>query len=455
MSLVSVNPVSGQKIAEYQEMSKEEVSHIILKTSICQKEWKHTSFSERSKKMMILASILRSRKEELAKMALLEMGKLFGQGTAEIEKCAWVCEYYAMNAEKFLQTEEIPSDAAKSFVTYQPLGVILAIMPWNFPFWQVFRCIVPLLMAGNACVLKHASNVQGCALIIEDVIKSAGFPEDVFHTLTIGNAMVNEIIENPAIAGVALTGSANAGKSVAAKAGSCLKKCVLELGGSDAYVVLEDADIELAVTTCLNSRLINSGQSCIAAKRFIVVSKVKSEFEKRLIDLMSQVQMGDPMDPAVKLGPLAREDLRDELHKQVLATIDNGASCVLGGKIPEIGGWFYPPTLLTNVKKGMPAYEEELFGPVAVIIEAGDQKEALEIANDTSFGLGGAVFTSNAAAGEEIAEKIIEAGCVAVNSFVKSDPRLPFGGIKESGFGRELSVQGIREFVNCKTVYIA
>lgn len=455
MNLISVNPMTGKKIAEYQSFSKEEIASIIINTSKCQKEWKLSSFHERSERMMALAAILRSRKEELAKMALMEMGKIFSQGIAEIEKCAWVCEYYAMNAERFLQNEEIPSDATKSFVTYQPIGVILAIMPWNFPFWQVFRCIAPALMAGNACVLKHASNVQGCALMIEELIKSASFPKDIFHTLIIDNSMVNEVIENPRIAGVALTGSANAGKSVAAKAGSCLKKCVLELGGSDAYVVLEDANIELAVTTCLNSRLINSGQSCIAAKRFIVVSKVKEEFEKRLIDLMSRIKMGNPTDSTVKLGPLARKDIRDELHKQVLATIAHGANCVLGGSIPEIDGWFYPPTLLTNVKKGMVAYEEELFGPVAVIIEAKDQKEALEIANDTAFGLGGAIFTSKLSEGEKIAEKIIEAGYVAVNSFVKSDPRLPFGGIKQSGFGRELSVQGIKEFVNCKTVFIA
>jgi succinate-semialdehyde dehydrogenase/glutarate-semialdehyde dehydrogenase len=376
------------------------------------------------------------------------------QGRAEIAKCAWVCDFYADRAESFLQPEPVETDASKSFVTFQPIGVVLAVMPWNFPFWQVFRFAAPALMAGNAGVLKHASNVPGCALAIEDVFTNAGFPENVFRTLLIGSKQVDAIIENPYVKAVTLTGSTPAGKAVASKAGEMLKKTVLELGGSDPYVILEDADLNSAVSTCVTSRLINSGQSCINAKRFVVVEPLREEFERIFVERMGEMEMGDPLDESTEVGPQARADLRDELHEQVRQSIKKGARCLLGGEVPDGDGAYYPPTVLTDVTRGMPAYDEELFGPVAAIIRAKDEREAIAIANDSSFGLGAAVFTSDLAKGEQIASEEIEAGACFVNAFVKSDPRLPFGGVKESGYGRELSHYGIREFVNIKTVYV-
>lgn len=382
------------------------------------------------------------------------MGKPLKQGIAEIEKCASVCDYYAENAQKFLQQETVKTDASKSYISFQPLGVILAVMPWNFPFWQVFRFLAPALMAGNCGVLKHASNVPGCAIAIEDIIKEAGFPTHVFQTLLIESSAVSRVIENPFIKAVTLTGSIPAGQKVAQKAASLLKKTVLELGGSDAYLILEDADLELTAETCVNSRLINSGQSCIAAKRFIVLKEIEENFIRLFKEKMAAKVMGDPLDEKTQIGPQARVDLRDQLHEQVLKSISQGAKCILGGKIPEGNHAFYPPTILTNVKKGMPAYDEELFGPVASIISAEDEKEAIFIANDTVFGLGAAVFSTDIARAENIAEKKIQAGSCFVNALVKSDPRLPFGGINQSGYGRELSPYGIKEFVNIKTVYV-
>ena len=384
----------------------------------------------------------------------LEMGKPIAQSRAEVEKCAWVCEYYAENAEKFLSDELITTDASKSFVTFQPLGVVLAVMPWNFPFWQVFRFAAPSLMAGNSGILKHASNVSGCALAIEEVFREAGFPKNLFKTILVPSSEMESVIKNEKIKAVTLTGSVPAGKSVAKTAGSVLKKTVMELGGSDPYVILEDADLEMAAETCVNARLINGGQSCIAAKRFIVVEKIYNEFEKLFVEKMKLKKMGDPFDESNDLGPQASVSLRDDLHKQVEKSIKLGAELLLGGKIPEIKGAYYPPTVLSNVKKGMPAYDEELFGPVAAIIKSKDETEAIKIANDTIFGLGAAVFTSDMKRGEKIAKEKLQAGCCFVNAFVKSDPRLPFGGIKESGYGRELSAFGIKEFVNIKTIYI-
>ena len=384
----------------------------------------------------------------------LEMGKPIAQSRAEVEKCAWVCEYYAENAEKFLSDELITTDASKSFVTFQPLGVVLAVMPWNFPFWQVFRFAAPSLMAGNSGILKHASNVSGCALAIEEVFREAGFPKNLFKTILVPSSEMESVIKNEKIKAVTLTGSVPAGKSVAKTAGSVLKKTVMELGGSDPYVILEDADLEMAAETCVNARLINGGQSCIAAKRFIVVEKIYNEFEKLFVEKMKSKKMGDPFDESNDLGPQASVSLRDDLHKQVEKSIKLGAELLLGGKIPEIKGAYYPPTVLSNVKKGMPAYDEELFGPVAAIIKSKDETEAIKIANDTIFGLGAAVFTSDMKRGEKIAKEKLQAGCCFVNAFVKSDPRLPFGGIKESGYGRELSAFGIKEFVNIKTIYI-
>jgi succinate-semialdehyde dehydrogenase/glutarate-semialdehyde dehydrogenase len=400
------------------------------------------------------AAILRDRSQAYADLMATEMGKPLAQGKAEVEKCAWACDYYAEHAERFLAPEAVPTDATKSFVAFEPLGVVLAIMPWNFPFWQVFRFAAPALMAGNAAVLKHASNVSGCALAIEEVFRDAGFPPHLFRTLIVGSARVKAIIEHAAVRAVMLTGSTPAGKAVAAQAGAVVKKTVLELGGSDPYVVLEDADLDLAVETCVASRLINAGQSCIAAKRFIVVRPLVAEFTERFVELMRGKRMGDPLEAGVDLGPLARRDLRDHLHRQVTRSESRGARLLLGGRRPKGDGAYYPPTVLAGVAKGMPAYDEELFGPAAAIIEARDEPDAIRIANDSPFGLGAAVFTRDVARGARIATEELAAGSCFVNAFVRSDPRLPFGGVKESGYGRELSCFGIREFVNVKTVWV-
>ncbi|MNE22260.1 Succinate-semialdehyde dehydrogenase [NADP(+)] 1 [compost metagenome] len=382
------------------------------------------------------------------------MGKPLEQGIAEVEKCAFCCDYYAKNATSFLQKQLIDTDASKSFVSFQPVGVVLAIMPWNFPFWQVLRFFCPAIMAGNAAVLKHASNVPGCAMAIESVVREAGFPEGLFHTILIGSKEVDAVIEHPLIKAVTLTGSTEAGKQVAAKAGSLIKKTVLELGGSDAYIVLADADIDKAVEICVNSRLINSGQSCIAAKRFIVVKEIAEEFSSKFHALMKNKHYGDPLQKGSSLGPLARHDLRDQLHTQVHQAVAKGAKCTLGGFLPEGTGAFYPPTILTGISKSNPAYLEEFFGPVALLFIAENEEQAIDIANDTSFGLGSAIFTKDQVRGEQIAETKLQAGSCFVNAQVKSDPRLPFGGIKESGYGRELGLFGIHEFVNIKTVYV-
>ena len=450
----SINPSDLQVIKTYNQMQPSELIKIIDLADKAFEDWKTISFSARSKLMLKAADVLKKNKEEYSKLMTLEMGKPVNQSRAEVEKCAWVCEYYAENAEKFLSDELITTDASKSFVTFQPLGVVLAVMPWNFPFWQVFRFAAPGLMAGNAGILKHASNVSGCALAIEEVFREAGFPENLFRTILVPSSEMESIIKNEKIKAVTLTGSVPAGKSVAKTAGSVLKKTVMELGGSDPYVILEDADLEMAVETCVTARLINGGQSCIAAKRFIIVEKIYNEFEKLFVEKMKSKKMGDPFDESSDLGPQASVSLRDDLHKQVEKSIKLGAELLLGGKIPEIKGAYYPPTVLSNVKKGMPAYDEELFGPVAAIIKSKDETEAIKIANDTIFGLGAAVFTSDMKRGEKIAKEKLQAGCCFVNAFVKSDPRLPFGGIKESGYGRELSAFGIKEFVNIKTIYI-
>jgi succinate-semialdehyde dehydrogenase / glutarate-semialdehyde dehydrogenase len=454
MALESINPSTGELIRSYPEMDSRQVNKIIESADAAFREWKQTAFSHRTTFMKKAGEILRARKAEFAEMMAMEMGKPLAQGAGEAEKCGWVCEYYADQAEKFLASEIVHTDASKSFVTFQPLGVVLAIMPWNFPFWQVFRFAAPALMAGNAGILKHASNVSGCALQIEEVFHQAGFPRDLFRTLLVGSANIGAVIEHPLVKAATLTGSTPAGKSVAEKAGSLLKKTVLELGGSDPYVVLEDADLEMTVDTCVTSRLINGGQSCIAAKRFIVVESIRSKFEELFVQKMKQKKMGDPMQSGIDLGPQAKQDLRNDLHKQVEKSIQLGARVLLGAELPAGKGAYYPPSVLTDVRKGMPAHDEEMFGPVAAIISARDEEDAIRIANDSQFGLGAAVFTQDLRRGERIAAEKIEAGCCFVNAFVKSDPRLPFGGIKESGYGRELSHFGIREFVNIKTVYI-
>lgn len=452
--LTSVNPVNNKIIKSYDEFTSHEVENIVSLSDSAFLSWKQTSFSARAELMKSAARVLRENSEEYSVLMTLEMGKPILQSRAEVEKCAWVCDYYADNAEKFLADELIETDALKSFVTYQPLGVILAVMPWNFPFWQVFRFAAPNLMAGNTGLLKHASNVSGCALAIEEVFNKAGFPENVFRTLFVSSKNIHKVISNSKVQAVTLTGSVPAGKSVASLAGGLIKKTVLELGGSDPYVVLEDADLHQAALSCVNSRLINAGQSCIAAKRFIIVESVYDEFEKLYLGFISNKKMGDPFDENNALGPQASIQLRDELHQQVLKSIEQGAELILGGKIPDSDGAFYPPTILKNVKPGMAAFDEELFGPVAALVRAKNESEAIELANKSIFGLGASVFTKDIIRGEKIAKEMLNAGCCFVNDFVKSDPRLPFGGIKESGYGRELSPFGIKEFVNIKTVYV-
>lgn len=454
MVLKSINPFNGKTIKTYTSHNLKQLTTKIEQTHRAFLNWREFPYNKRSELMLSLAKVLLAKKEDLAKLMTAEMGKPYLAGLAEIEKCASVCEYYAKEAKGFLKDQMVKTEASKSFITFQPIGVVLAIMPWNFPFWQVFRFLAPCLMAGNVGVLKHASNVCGCALAIEDLVAEAGFPKHVFQTILVEGRKVSPIIENPLIKAVTLTGSTAAGKMVAEKAGSLIKKTVLELGGSDPYIIFADADLEQAAETCVNSRLINSGQSCIAAKRFIVVKAVEKEFIQLFKQKMEAKIMGNPMDEETHIGPQARVDLRDELHEQVKQSIKNGAKCILGGEIPKGKSAFYPATILTKVKKGMPAYDDELFGPVASIITAKDEKEAIAIANDTVFGLGSAIFTKDLIKGEQIAKTQLQAGSAFVNEMVKSDPRLPFGGINQSGYGRELSAFGIYEFVNVKTVYI-
>ena len=454
MAIESINPANGELIKVYRPMDEAEVETALDEVCLAWREWRRTGMDERAGLMQRAAVVLRESLEEYAALMTLEMGKPIAQARAEIEKCATACEFYAEHAAGFLAPEEVQTEASRSFVAYEPIGPVLAVMPWNFPFWQVFRFAAPALMAGNAGVLKHASNVYGCALAIEAIFRAAGFPEHLFRTLVIGSAQVAAVIEDRRIAAVTLTGSTPAGQAVASRAGQVLKKTVLELGGSDPYVVLADADLDLAVSACVTGRLQNTGQSCIAAKRFIVVDEVHDEFQERLLTAMSAKRYGDPMDEDMDLGPMARQNLRDELHDQVERSVEAGARCLLGGEIPDRPGAFYPPTLLSEVSAGMPAYHEELFGPVATLIRAADEAEAIMIANDTTFGLGAAVFTSDIEHGTEIAQRELQAGCCFVNDFVRSDPRLPFGGVRESGYGRELGVFGIREFVNIKTVYV-
>ena len=452
--LKSVNPANGNVIAEYAGHNHHEVSEIAAKVEKDQDYWQSATFDERSSLLMKVAKNLRRRSREYSELITSEMGKPVGQSRSEIEKCAVVCEYYAENAEGFLSNETIDAGASLSYVAYRPLGLVLGVMPWNFPFWQVFRFAAPTLMAGNGILLKHASNVTGTALAIEDLFRDSGLPENLFRTLKIGSSEVAPVIEEPFIKAVTITGSVGAGRAVAEKAGRMLKKTVLELGGSDPYIILEDADLEPAVKVCAASRLLNGGQSCIAAKRFIVDKRVIKQFGNMFVAEMKSKRMGDPMDEQNDLGPQASESLRDDLHRQVLRSIGMGAECLLGGESPSGKGAFYPPTVLARVRPGMPAYDEEVFGPAAAIIEAANEQEAIRIANDTSFGLGAAVFSRNTEKAAAIAETQLQAGNCFVNDMVKSDPRLPFGGIKDSGYGRELSWSGIREFTNIKTVYI-
>lgn len=447
---VSKNPYNGDELNSYKNHSKKEVSEIIDKADKRFYSWREVPFNERQKLMFAAAAEMRSNKREYAEMLTLEMGKPISQAEAEVEKCAWVCEYYAENAENQLQNKVIKTDAYKSYVSYEPLGVVLAVMPWNYPFWQVFRFAAPALMAGNICVLKHASNVFGSALNIEKIFKRAGFPDNCFTTLLIGSDAVEEIIANKKVKAVTLTGSGPAGSSVASLAGKNIKKTVLELGGSNALVVMKDCDIEKTLETCVQARFQNTGQSCIAGKRLIVDESIAEEFVEKLVVKVRELKSGDPLDQETYIGTLAREDLAKDIEKQVNDSIKAGAKLVVGGKRQ---GAYFEPTVLTNVTENMAVFKEETFGPALSVTTFKTIEEAIELSNNSQFGLGVSLFTENIEDAEKIIHKFDE-GAVFINELVKSDPRLPFGGIKESGYGRELSADGIKEFVNRKTVYI-
>lgn len=451
----STDPATGRDLKEYPVMEPAEVESVLDSVHQTFLRWRETPLEERSKLMMRAAELLEERKVELARLATEEMGKVKKEGIAEVEKCAWVCRYYAEQAESMLLDQEVKTDQVRSFVTFQPIGIVLAVMPWNFPYWQVFRFAAPALMGGNAGVLKHASNVPGCALAIEAIFRDAGFPADLFRTLMIRAGAVEKVIASPLVRAVTLTGSTEAGKSVASTAGKYLKKTVLELGGSDPYIVLADADIDLAARVCAQSRLLNSGQSCIAAKRFIVVDEVHDQFVEAFRAAMAAKKMGDPRLDDTDIGPQASVELRDELHQQVKDSVAAGAKCILGGEIPNGEGAFYPATILIDVKEGMVAYHQELFGPVASVIRVGDLEEAVKVANDSDFGLGGGIFSRDIELATRVAREQVDTGAIVVNGLTKSDPRLPFGGVKQSGYGRELSHFGLYEFLNIKSVSVA
>jgi len=455
MAMQSLNPATGKLLESFVEQTAAQVEKALADTQEAFGLWRRTGFPERGRLLLRAAEILRSEKNILARLMTQEMGKPILQALAEIEKCAMVCTYYAENGAAMLAPERIATEAADSFVRFDPLGTILAIMPWNFPFWQVFRFAAPALMAGNVCLLKHASSVQGCAAAIEDIFRRAGFPEHVFANLRVGPARVAGLIAQPLVRAVTLTGSDQAGRQVAAAAGAHLKKAVMELGGSDPFIVLADADLQKCVAAAVGSRMINNGQSCIAAKRFIVEAGILARFQEEFVAAVAALKTGDPLDPSNDLGPLARADILAELERQVEASVRLGARVLAGGKRLGAGpGFYFQPTVLSAVAPGMPAYDEELFGPVAALIPAQDEDDALRIANDTVFGLGASIWTQDPAKAEMLAARI-EAGTIYINGMVKSDPRLPFGGVKMSGFGRELSSYGIKEFVNIKTVVIS
>ena len=453
MGFASVDPTTGQVFKNYELMPADEVAANVAQCQTAFLKWRDLGFADRASCLHRAAALLRQGAAEHAAIMAREMGKPMREGRAEVEKCALGCEHYAEHAARMLQPEPAATAASRSYVTFEPLGVLLAVMPWNFPFWQIFRFGAPALMAGNAILLKHAPNVPGCAFAIEQLFREAGAPEGLVRSLLVDTDTAGELIGHPVVQGVTLTGSPAAGRAVARQAGQALKKCVLELGGSDPYILLDDADVDDAVGKCIASRLLNGGQSCIAAKRFIVPKALRGRFEERCIAGMAAKKMGNPLDGSTDIGPLARLDLRDNLHRQVRLSIAAGARCLLGGKIPNGPGAFYPPTVLTDVARGMPAYGEELFGPVAAILPVADEEEAIETANDTAYGLGAAIFSSNPERAEKLAARL-RCGSCFVNDFVRSDPALPFGGIKQSGFGRELGTYGIKEFVNVKSVWV-
>jgi succinate-semialdehyde dehydrogenase/glutarate-semialdehyde dehydrogenase len=453
MTLKSINPATEEVLNENEVWSEAELDRALEQTAQVAPRWAATPIEVRCAQLRRLAELLRGRREKLALLITREMGKLIGEARAEIDKCAWACEYYADHAANFLSDEPVASPAHKSYVKYQPLGPVLAIMPWNFPFWQVFRFAAPAVAAGNTALLKHASNVTLCALAIQDVFDDADFPSSVFKTLVVPTKKVAQIIKDPRVRAVTITGSVAAGRSVAKTAGENLKKTVLELGGSDAFVVLADADLEQAAKTAVASRFQNVGQSCIAAKRFIVEQNVADDFLALFKEEVTRLKPGNPLDEETTLGPMARGNLREELHKQVTDALDKGATAITGCEPVEGRGYYYAASILDGVKPDMRTYREETFGPVAAVICARDEDEALELANDSEYGLGGSIWTQDLARGERFASRMA-CGSAFVNQLVKSDPRVPFGGIKDSGYGRELSYHGIREFTNIKTMWV-
>jgi succinate-semialdehyde dehydrogenase/glutarate-semialdehyde dehydrogenase len=450
----TVDPSTGQPGKAYPGHTVDEAKAIVAETRKAWESWRRSDFATRKALMWQAAQVMRGRIDHLAELMTAEMGKTVTEGRAEVEKCAHTCEVMAEEAQSYLNPIPVAMEAGKAQVAFRPIGVVLAVMPWNFPFWQVVRFAAPALMAGNAGVLKHASNVPGCALAMEEIFREAGFPENLFRTLLLSGREMKAIIEDPNIAAVTLTGSVPAGQQVAATAGAVLKKTVLELGGSDAYLVLDDADVEHAAQVAAAARMVNGGQSCIAGKRFIVLPEVREAFEQALVRQMQGFRMGDPRKASTKLGPMQSIEARDGVHEQVAKSVAKGARLLLGGEIPDQPGAWYPATVLAGCKPGMPAHDEEVFGPVAAIIEARDEADAIRIANDSEFGLGSGVLTTDLERGERIAVEELEAGMSFVNQNVRSDPRLPFGGVKHSGYGRELTAFGIREFVNIKSVLV-
>ncbi len=452
--LATVNPATGELVKSFEALTPAEIEQKLETAATAFAAFCHSPLSERSRWLIRAAEILDSEKDTFGRLMTLEMGKTLRAAVQEAEKCAVGCRYYAEHAAAFLQDEVIPTSAARSFVRYQPLGPVLAVMPWNFPFWQVFRFAAPALMAGNVSLLKHASNVPQCALAIENVFRRAGLPDGVFQTLLIGADQVNAIIADPRVAAVTLTGSLAAGQSVAAAAGKAIKKSVLELGGSDPFIVMPSADLEGAVHTAVQARTINNGQSCIAAKRFIVHDSIASQFVRLFVARMESLKIGDPRDPRTDIGPLATPQVLADLQHQIEETINKGATCLLGGRALAGPGNFFPPTVLTSIPKSSPAYSEELFGPVASVFTVNSPEAAVQLANDTCFGLGAVAWTNDPRE-RELFINDLQSGLVFINGMVASDPRLPFGGIKQSGYGRELSHHGLREFVNAKTVCIS